>query len=329
MIDSELTAEPQEITVAPEAGGQRLDAFLAEQFPRYSRVLLRKLIAAGGVQVDGRPPKVAYRLKPGQVLTVRLPPLPRESPLPEPIPLEILYEDEFLVALSKPADMVVHPARGHWSGTLSSALAYHFEQLSAAGGPTRPGIVHRLDRETSGVMVIAKTDAIHLALAAQFEQRTVEKEYVAIACGALDRDRDWINQPIGIHPYQREKMAIRSGHPTSREAQTYFEVLERYRGFLLVRLLPKTGRTHQIRIHLAHVGAPVLCDKLYGGRSRISVGELRGVPGLEEFILERHALHAQRLSITHPVTEARLTFEAPMPADMQRVLDALRNSTRQ
>ena len=152
------------------------------------------------------------------------------GPHPEEIPLDILYEDEHIIAVNKPPGMVVHPARGHWSGTLASALSFHFRQLSSVGGPTRPGIVHRLDRDTSGVMVVAKTDPMHFALAAQFEARTTEKEYFAITAGVPDRDRDFVEQPIGIHPQQREKMAIRAGHTTSREATTFYEVLERFAG---------------------------------------------------------------------------------------------------
>ncbi len=322
----ELSEEPIEIKVPLESTGERLDAFLADQFPLYSRVHLRKIISAGGVHVDGRVPKVAYRLRADQLISIVLPPLPRESPIPENIPLDVIYEDDYLIAINKPADMVVHPARGHWSGTLSSALSFHFEKLSSAGGPTRPGIVHRLDRETSGVMVVAKTDPIHLALSQQFQERTLQKEYFAIVVGLCDRDRDWIDQPIGIHPYQREKMAVRVGHYTSRDAQTFYEVVERFPGFIAIRLLPKTGRTHQIRLHMAHIGCPVLCDKLYGGRSVITRGELRGQSPDGDPLLCRHALHARRLTITHPNSGQPLTLEAPLPSDMSRVLDELRHA---
>lgn len=324
MSSPDASSEPCELLVDAAHAGERLDAYLAHHFPRFSRVHLRKIIAARGVLVDGQSTKVAYRLRAGQRVLVTLPPLPRQSPTPENIPLDVLYEDDYLIALNKPAKMVVHPARGHWSGTLTSALAFHFDQLSAAGGPTRPGIVHRLDRETSGVLVVAKTDPIHFALSAQFESREVEKEYFAIVVGEPDRDRDRIEQPIGMHPYQREKMAVRSGHVSSKEASTMYEVVERFRGFAALRVLPKTGRTHQIRLHLAHIRCPVLCDKLYGGRSRITAGELRGAGENDEVLLERHALHARRLTISHPITQERLEFEAALPGDMEGVLDALR-----
>ena len=330
----ELAAdEPLVLTVVKDAAGQRLDVFLAHSLPKYSRVQLRRVIGAGGVLVNGQGTKVAYRLAAGDQVTVVLPPMNAAGPHPENIPLDVLYEDDAIIAVNKPPGMVVHPARGHWSGTLASALSYHFQQLSSAGGPTRPGIVHRLDRDTSGVMVVAKTDPMHYALAAQFENRTTEKEYFAITAGVPDRDRDQIDQPIGMHPHQREKMAIRAGHATSREASTFYEVTERFAGFAAVRVLPKTGRTHQIRVHLAHIGCPVLCDKLYGGRATITRGELRRhrPPQLTreddgEVALARQALHARRIKLAHPATGQPIDFTAPLPADLQRVLDVLREA---
>jgi 23S rRNA pseudouridine1911/1915/1917 synthase len=323
MAPNELSSEPSELIVPEEQSGARLDAFLAAHFPLHSRVQLRRVISAGGVQVDGERTKVAYRLRPGQRITIMLPEMPRAGPRPENIPLEILYEDEHLAAINKPPAMVVHPAKGHWSGTLTSALAYHFEQLSTTGGPTRPGIVHRLDRDTSGVIVVAKTDRAHLALAAQFEARTTEKEYFAIVAGVPDRDRDVVDQAIGVHPHHREKMAVRPQHPDSREASTFFEVLERFDGFAALKVLPKTGRTHQIRLHLAHVGCPVLCDRLYGGRAEITRGEIRRQDD-DLVLLGRHALHALRLKLAHPISGEPIEFTAPLPADIQRMLDELR-----
>jgi 23S rRNA pseudouridine1911/1915/1917 synthase len=253
-----------------------------------------------------------------------LPELPRSSPQPEDIPLDILYEDEHLAIVNKPPRMVVHPARGHWSGTLTSALQFHFDQLSLAGGANRPGIVHRLDRDTSGVLVVAKTDAAHMRLADQFETRSVEKEYFSIVVGTPNLDRDMIDSPIGPHPYQREKMAIRQDHPQSRTAQTFYEVTERFAGFACVRVMPKTGRTHQIRLHLAHIGCPVLCDRLYGGRARLTVGDLNHRPDETEVILDRQALHARRLKFEHPVTGAVIECAAEIPADISRTIEALR-----
>ena len=310
--------------VEPQHAGCRLDVFLARQFPQFSRAQLRRAIDAGAVSLNGRQAKAGQRLKGGEHLQMVLPDLPRPGPIPENIPLEILFEDEHLAAINKPPGMVVHPAKGHWSGTLTAALAFHFQQLSGAGGPTRPGIVHRLDRDTSGVLIVAKTDAAHYALAEQFARRTVEKEYFAVVVGAIDRDRDVIDMPVGAHPYQREKMAIRRDHPTSRPAQTMYEVTERFDGFAAVRVKPKTGRTHQIRVHLAAIGCPVLCDKQYGGRAEITRGEIRRKSDDHAVLLARQALHAQRITLNHPSTGARLTFEAPLAADLQTVLDELR-----
>ncbi|MDX1946837.1 MAG: RluA family pseudouridine synthase [Pirellulaceae bacterium] len=319
--------EPLEFVIGPEDAGARLDAYLARVLPKFSRVQLRKVIGAGGVKVNGQGTKVAYRLSAGERVSVVLPPMNTAGPHPEDIPLDVLYEDEHIIAVNKPPGMVVHPARGHWSGTLASALSFHFQELSQVGGETRPGIVHRLDRDTSGVMVVAKTDPMHHALAAQFEQRTTEKEYFAITAGAPNHDRDWIDQPIGVHPHQREKMAIRADHATSRQATTFYEVVERFAGFAAVRVLPKTGRTHQIRVHLAYIGTPVLCDRLYGGRSQITRGELRRVPrgasDANEVLLTRQALHAARIKLTHPATSQPIEFAAPLPADLQRVVQEL------
>ncbi|MEQ8790694.1 MAG: RluA family pseudouridine synthase [Pirellulaceae bacterium] len=315
---------PFELLVEAEDEGVRLDVWLADKLSRYSRVQLRRAISAGGVKIDGHSTKVAYRLRPGQRVTIELPQQPRESPEPEEVPLEILFEDDALAVVNKPSGMVVHPSKGHWSGTLTAALAWHFENLSSCGGSARPGIVHRLDRDTSGVIVVAKTDEAHLALAAQFEARTVEKEYFALVKGTPDRDHDVVEQPIGAHPHQREKMAIRADHATSRDARTLFETAERFTGFAAVRAFPKTGRTHQIRIHLAHLGYPVLCDKLYGGRSRITEGELREGREGGAVVLERQALHARRLRLTHPQSGEPLECVAPLPADIQHALDCLR-----
>lgn len=325
MNSRNLSSEPVELLVAVDQAGWRLDVFLAHHFPHYSRVHLRRIITAGGVRVDDRGGKPSYRLHPGQRVLVTLPEIPREAPKPEPIPLEILYEDDWLAAINKPPGMVVHPARGHWSGTLASAIQYHFGgQLSTVGGPSRPGIVHRLDRDTSGVIVVAKNDVAHGVLAAQFQDRRVEKEYFAIVAGTPELDRDRIEQPIGAHPHEREKMAIRRDHPQSRWAETFYEVLERFDGFAAVRIVPKTGRTHQIRVHLGHIGCPVLCDRHYGGRARLTRGELRRDPSDTQVLLERQALHALRLRIAHPDTGKRLDLEAPLPGDIQCVLAELR-----
>jgi 23S rRNA pseudouridine1911/1915/1917 synthase len=319
---------PIERHVEPEHAGSRIDVFLARQFPEFSRSHLRSAIDRGGVMIGDKIAKAGQRLKGGEQLTITLPERPQSGPVPEEIPLEILYEDEHVAAVNKPPGMVVHPAKGHWSGTLTSALAFHFQQLSGAGGPTRPGIVHRLDRDTSGVLLVAKTDAAHFALSEQFEARTVEKEYFAIVVGVPDKDRDVIDLPIGIHPYQREKMAIRHDHSSSRPAQTFYEVVERFDGFAALQVKPKTGRTHQIRVHLNTIGCSVLCDKQYGGRSQVTRGEIRRNLNDQEMLLDRQALHARRLKIKHPITGEELLLEAPIAADLEATLADLRQFRR-
>jgi 23S rRNA pseudouridine1911/1915/1917 synthase len=331
------TVEQQfEFVVPDEAAGLRLDVFLTGQIPGASRVRIRRGIDTGTTLVDGVVEKAALRLEAGQRIAYMLPPPPAAGPEPEPIPLDILYEDEEIAVVNKPPGMVVHPARGHWSGTLASALVHHFGQLSQHGGAIRPGIVHRLDRDTSGVMVIAKNDAAHMCLAEQFQNRTVEKEYLAIVIGSPDRDRDIIDFPIANHPSQREKMTLLANHATSRPAQTFYQVEERFRGFGLVRCFPKTGRTHQIRLHLTTIRSPVLCDKLYGGRARLTLEELRNMSRVKNLaadlpaghiVLDRQALHANILRIAHPTTGERLEFKAALPADLESVLLLLRESS--
>ncbi len=314
---SEFVVEPAEV-------GQRLDQVLAARFPEFSRAHLRRAIDAGAVAVDRQQTKASYRLRAGQQVVLVPPELPREGPRPEPMSLKILYEDPHLVAIDKAPGVVVHPAKGHWSGTLTAGLAYHFSQLSEVGGPTRPGIVHRLDRDTSGVIVVAKTDTVHHHLACQFKDRTVEKEYLAIVCRVPELDQDLIDHPIGRHPRDREKMALVAGQPTSRAAQTRYAVRERFDGFALVAAFPKTGRTHQIRLHLASIGCPVLCDRLYGGRAELSVEELHAHQAGPTVILKRQALHAHRLRLTHPISGERLELVAPLPEDFELVLTQLR-----
>ncbi|HEV3004919.1 MAG TPA: RluA family pseudouridine synthase [Pirellulales bacterium] len=323
MANDDLSAGPVELVVTAIQSDCRLDWFLAQQFPAYSRTHLRRVINAAVVKVNGLRTKASHRVSEGERITVELPELPRQGPLPEQIPLAILYEDEWLAAINKPPGMVVHPAKGHWSGTLAGALQYHFDQLSNVGGPTRPGIVHRLDRDTSGVIVVAKHDRAHLGLARQFEERTVAKEYFAVVAGRPELDRDTIEGPIGVHPLQREKMAIRHGEPHARPAASFYEVVERFDGFASLRVRPKTGRTHQIRVHLASIGCPVLCDRAYGGRASITRGELSRREVDDVVILHRQALHARSLELVHPVTGCKLAIEAPLADDLCVLLAAL------
>jgi 23S rRNA pseudouridine1911/1915/1917 synthase len=311
------------LEVSPAGEQMRVDAYLALRFPEISRSRLQAAIRRQQVKLDGVVAKPSTRLSAGQRLDVVLPEPEPACSRPEEIPLDILFEDDWLVAINKPPGMVVHPAKGHWSGTLTAALVHHFSQLSQAGGANRPGIVHRLDRDTSGVILIAKHDLAHVKLTEQFEARTVKKQYLAIVTPAPDRDRDLIDKPIGVHPYQREKMAIREHHPTSKPATTQYEVVCRYRGLALVKAFPKTGRTHQIRLHLAHIGCPILADKLYGGRSRFLLGELTGKADDTTELLVRQALHAERIEFAHPGTGEPMAISAPIPRDLELTIEML------
>jgi len=318
--------EPVQLIVTPEESGLRLDSYLVTHFSKHSRVKLQRAIASGNVTLDGKSARSSTKLKSDQCVIFTPPEIESDTPIPEDIPISVIFEDDSMVAINKPPRMVVHPAKGNWKGTLTSALAFHFNQLSSVGGDTRPGIVHRLDRDTSGVILVAKTDEAHRALASQFEKRTVEKEYFAIVTPAPDRDRDIIDKPIGAHPYQREKKAIRENHSTSRNAQSFYEVIKRYRGFATVRVKPKTGRTHQIRVHMAHIGCPVLCDKLYSGRSSINRKQLDPRCEEDSVLLDRQALHALTISFDHPVSAERMTLSAELPEDIQQTVEIIKQT---
>jgi 23S rRNA pseudouridine1911/1915/1917 synthase len=307
--------------------GTRLDQYLAGMFPDLSRSVVQRVIEAAGVSVNGKTAKASYRVRHGDQIRVTPPEPTHPTPMPEDIPLDILYEDDYLAVVNKPANMVVHPAKGHWSGTLVNALRFHFAKLSDLNGDYRPGIVHRLDRDTSGVIIIAKQDVAHRDLSMQFETRKIFKEYIALTAGVLDRDSDYIEGRIGHHAHDRIKMAIADDEDEdARDACSYYEVIERFRGFTFCRIQPRTGRTHQIRIHLASVGCPVLADKLYSGRDCIRLSDLTPLPeGTEdEMLLPRQALHAHRLRFRHPKHGNLLEIEAPLPAEFQRTLAALR-----
>jgi 23S rRNA pseudouridine1911/1915/1917 synthase len=305
----------------------RLDQYLVAAFSEFSRSVVQRLIDAGGVLVNDKPTKASYRVRQGDRIRIEKPQPAHPIPVAEDIPLDILYEDEYLAAVNKPADMVVHPAKGHWSGTLVNALRFHFGQLSGVNGDYRAGIVHRLDRDTSGVILIAKEEQTHRDLSQLFEQRKIFKEYVALTAGVLDRDSDYIEGRIAHHPYDRVKMIVSADETDDgKEALSYYEVIERFRGFSYCRIQPRTGRTHQIRVHLASIGCPVLADKVYSGRDRLYLSDL--VPGLEsardELLLSRQALHAHRLRLRHPRRGTILDLEAPLPPEFQKTLAALR-----
>ena len=314
-----------ELTVKHKTEGGRLDQYLAGQIADLSRSLIQKAIEAGAVAVNGAPAKASYKVRFGDRIRLRLPEPTHPTPVPEDIPLEVLYEDDYLALVNKPYDMVVHPAKGHWSGTLVNALQFRFAHLSKANGDYRPGIVHRLDRDTSGVLLVAKEEQTHRDLAMQFERRKIFKEYVAITQGVLDRDSDYIELRIARHPHEREKM-MTTDEEEGKEACSFYEVIERFGGYTFCRISPRTGRTHQIRVHLASVRCPVLADKLYSGRDCLRLSDL--VPGLEpsadEVLMPRQALHAHRLRFWHPRLHRVLEAEAPLPPDFVRTLEALR-----
>lgn len=339
---AEAEATPHAETAAPVAGiragqvvefrakhkgePQRLDQFLAGLFQDYSRSVIQKAIEAGTVQVNSAAAKASYKVRHGDQIRVELPAPTHDLPVPEDIPLTILYEDEALAAINKPPDMVVHPAKGHWSGTLVNALQFHFDDLSRSGGDYRPGIVHRLDRDTSGVILVAKDEQAHRDLSYQFEKRKIFKEYTAITAGELDRDSDYIERRISHHPHDRVKMAVTDEEEESKEACSFYEVVERWRGFTLCRIQPRTGRTHQIRVHLASVDCPVLADKVYGGRDSLRLSDLVPDvdPAADEVLMPRQALHASRVRFYHPRTRRVIEVTAPLPADFERTMAALR-----
>jgi 23S rRNA pseudouridine1911/1915/1917 synthase len=328
VVPSVRLREPLDLLVMIKSEGMRLDQYvLLHLGADFSRSEVQRAIEAGGVSVNGKPViKPSYKVRKHDRLGVEMPAPTHDIPVPEDIPLDILYQDDWLAIVNKPPDMVVHPAKGNWSGTLVNALQWHFrEHLSTGNGHLRAGIVHRLDKDTSGVILVAKDDRTHRDLAMQFESRKVFKEYVALAAGALDRDSDYIEGALKMHPHDRLRMIV-STDADAKPALSYYEVLERFRGFALVKVQPRTGRTHQIRVHLQHAGCPVLADKLYGGRSQVKLSELAPdvPPDGDEVLISRQALHAFRLRFKHPRTEQWIEAEAPLPADMRRVLEALR-----
>jgi 23S rRNA pseudouridine1911/1915/1917 synthase len=310
------------VTVTEESEGVRLDRFLVSVLPAHSRSQIQRLIKDGHVLVAGREAKSNQPVKTGQDITVDVPAPVDPVPQPEALPLPILYQDSDLIVIDKPAGMVVHPAAGHATGTLVNALLHHVDDLSGIGGEKRPGIVHRLDRGTSGLMVVAKHDSAHEELARQFADREVEKEYFALTWGEVMAGRR-IDAPIGRDPGNRKKMSSESTRiRRSREAVTRIVRAEHFgRVLTLAQVAIHTGRTHQIRVHLSAIGHPIVGDALYGGVHRRVPGDLRAVNHLD-----RPFLHAARLVLKHPGDQRRMEFTSVLPADLQRVLDELRQA---
>jgi len=313
MLQDSLT-----FTVDQASVDSRLDAYLASQISHWSRARLQRLIDNEDVLVNGKRAKSSYRLRAGDEIEVELISTPIESFTPENIPLDVVYEDDVLLVINKPASLVVHPAAGIHSGTLANALAFHFQNLPSATGKARPGIVHRLDRDTSGLMVVAKTESSMESLADQFRDRTVFKSYVALVHGHLESESGLIDQPLARDQGNRTRMAVVRG---GRNAVSLYKVRRRYQRFTLLDVEIKTGRTHQIRVHLAWLRHPIVGDESYGGGrdNMIQEAHLRA----EVRKLGRQFLHAEELGFNHPTTVERMKFKAPLPSELSSLLEEL------
>ena len=297
-----------EFVVTGVEQGFRVDQFLARHLSQsLSRSQIKRLIEAGEVCVGGAPVSSAhYRIKPGETIEVKWRPRESDETRAEAIPIDIVYEDSEVLVVNKPAGMVVHPAHGNPSHTLVNALLYHVRTLSGAGGPIRPGIVHRLDKDTSGLLVVAKTDAAHFSLARQFKEHSIDRTYDAIVRGVVQHDEGEIDEPVGRAFLNRKKVVVRPSG--GKSALTYFRVKKRFPQATWLEIKPRTGRTHQIRVHLTHIGHPVLGDFFYGVKA---IG------------IDRQALHASALGFSHPGTKEKLHFEAPLPEDMKKLVRLL------
>lgn len=299
--------QPKTTEFTTDRDGERLDVFVARS-AALTRSRAQKLIEDGNVLVDGVPERASHRLSPGHRVAVAIPPLVESEARPESIALDILHEDGDILVINKPAGMTVHPSPGHATATLVNAILAHCDDLSGIGGVMRPGIVHRLDRDTSGVILVAKNDGAHNALAKQLRERSVEKTYIALVEGTPKPAEGIIDAPIARDPRNRQRMAVIEG---GRESTSAYTVVERFTGCSLLEVRPKTGRTHQIRVHLAAIGHPIVGDRLYGKPSKL---------------IGRQFLHAARIAITHPRTSERVEFNAALSVDLRQALDALRST---
>ncbi len=323
--ESAPSAQTHRVHVRKRVVGRRLDKYLHSRFPRASRTLLQRCIKEGNVTVNAMPTKASYEPAAGDVIEVTLPPPAPSEVLPQDIPIDIIYEDEWLIALNKSDGMVCHPAYAGQTGTVANAVAFHATTLSHGEDPFRPGILHRLDKNTTGVLLIAKTDEAHWRVSLQFERRTVRKEYFAICEGRIALDGDVINKPLAPHPETTQRMILPSAMPPRqamfKEAITEYRVEKRYRGYTTVNLFPKTGRTHQLRVHMSSIAHPIVGDKVYGGRA-VSEFDLAG-SGSPAPLIEHQALHAKRLSLMHPILEKPLVLEAPISPRITRIVELL------
>lgn len=321
---AEVEPKTIELTIGQELAGTRLDVYVSDRFARISRSAVQRLIKTSSILVNGSKSKPSHALAKGDRVFVELSPPPPYELTPEYMPLDILYEDEIMLVVNKPAGIVVHPSRGHGSGTLINAVLYHCRHLSHLA-PGRPGVVHRLDRNTTGVILFMKDDWAHRHVARQFEYRRTRKEYWAIVEGEMEYESGSVSFPIGRHRTNSQKMAVRM--EDGREAQTSYKVLERFRGYTFISAMPRTGRTHQIRVHLEALGHPVAADEFYSKSGLVYLSELKGRhshPSDEAPLMARQALHAHRLNIEYPGKGERIEFIAPLPEDMETFLAALR-----
>jgi 23S rRNA pseudouridine1911/1915/1917 synthase len=314
---------PIRLVVPQEQAGLRLDRFLAGSGHGWTRSQAARWVEGGHVTCNGGHTKPAHLLRPGDVIDVLPPPPVPADVAPQAMPLSVIYEDADLVVINKPAGLVIHPAAGNPDGTLVNALLAHCRDLSGIGGVERPGIVHRLDKDTSGVLIAAKTDAAHQALSLAFRWRTTDKRYLAVVYGEPKRDEGVVDAPIARHPSERKRMAVVAG---GRPARTLYWVRERFGGTALVECRLVTGRTHQIRVHLAHAGHALVGDPVYAGRQWRGLGDPALASCCRDF--PRQALHAWRLTIAHPSDGRPMTFEAPLPEDLSGLLATLRDDRR-
>lgn len=305
--------------------GSRIDKWLHNRLPRLSRTMLQRLIRDGAITVNGLPTKPSYEPEMDDVIDVLLPAPEPTDIIPEDIPLDILYEDDYLLALNKQTGIVCHPAHCAQTGTLVNGLVFYADSLSKGGDSFRPGIVHRLDKNTTGVLLVAKTDEAHWRLCLQFEKRTIHKTYLGVVEGIVDLDGDTIDQPLSSHPTVKDRFVVA---PKSlrdmmhKHAVTRYKVTERFAGYTLVEMYPVTGRTHQLRVHMSYIGHPMMGDTLYRGHW-VSERDLTG-EGSTDPLMDFQSLHARRIEFVHPITQQRITIEAPVPAKLQRAIDLLR-----
>lgn len=302
---------------------KRVDQYLAGRFMQHSRSLWQKLIRNGNVTVNGHKVKPSTLIMRGDLVHIDFPRVIEDRVRPEHVPLDIIYEDENLLVINKQAGVVVHPAKGHLTGTVVNGLLYHCKHLSGVAGMYKPGVVHRIDKDTTGVLLAAKNDQAHNWLSRQFESRKVHKEYLAVVAGSVSFDSDVIDRPLGRHLHKRTLMSVRE--EGGKEAQSTYEVVERYAGFTLVRVKPRTGRTHQIRVHLTSLGHPLVGDRDYRGpRPTLRELGITDSAAPDEPVIRRQALHAQRIGFTYPFSDRWVEYEAPLPEDFIKLMETLR-----